>query len=57
MIIRAIRKFIAAYEATRPEFEEFSKWAVINGYTKSPLTTDGRSGLDGARAGSRAWVG
>jgi hypothetical protein len=44
MIIRAIQKFVAAYEATRPEFEEFSKWAIANGYTKSPLTEDGRSG-------------
>lgn len=38
MIARAIQKFVAAYEATRPEFEEFSKWAVNAGHIPRPLT-------------------
>jgi hypothetical protein len=38
MISRAIQKFVAAYEATRPEFEEFSKWAVQSGFIPRPLT-------------------
>ncbi|MCK1542033.1 hypothetical protein IVB12_08630 [Bradyrhizobium sp. 179] len=38
MIARAIQKFVAAYEATRPEFEAFSNWAVNAGHIPRPLT-------------------
>ena len=38
MIARAIQKFVAAYEATRPEFEKFSAWALEKGHIKRPLT-------------------
>jgi hypothetical protein len=36
-IIRAIQKFVAAYEAICKEFNDFSDWCINNGYTKTPL--------------------
>jgi hypothetical protein len=37
-IIRAIQKFVGTYEATHPDFENFSEWSMQKGYTKKPLT-------------------
>lgn len=37
-IIRAIQKYVGAYEETCPHFETFSEWCMANGYTKRPLT-------------------
>jgi len=36
-IIRAIQKFVAAYEASCKEFNDFSDWCINNGYTKTLL--------------------
>lgn len=44
MIARAIQKFVATYEATRPEFEEFSVWAVDHGHTPRLLTVKATKG-------------
>lgn len=43
-IARAIHKFVAVYEASCKEFEEFSVWAVANGHMPKPLTEDARAG-------------
>ncbi len=43
-IARAIHKFVAVYEASCKEFEEFSAWAVANGHMPKPLTEDARPG-------------
>lgn len=37
-IIRAIQKYVSAYEETCPHFETFSEWCMANHYTKKPLT-------------------
>jgi hypothetical protein len=37
-IIRAIQKFVGAYQASHPRFETFSEWCIASGYTKKPLT-------------------
>ncbi len=36
-IIRAIQKFVAAYEAGCNDFNDFSAWCIEHGYTKQPL--------------------
>jgi hypothetical protein len=36
-IIRAIQKYIGAYETNHPRFETFSEWCIGSGYTKKPL--------------------
>lgn len=40
MIIRGIQKYVAAYEETCRQFEEFSEWCMDKGYTKKPLTEE-----------------
>jgi hypothetical protein len=37
-IIRAIQKYVDAYEETCPHFETFSEWCRASGYTKTSLT-------------------
>jgi histidyl-tRNA synthetase len=37
-ISRAISKFVAAYQSSSREFEDFSKWAVAKGHIPRPLT-------------------
>lgn len=36
-IIRAVQKYLGAYEVNHPHFETFSDWCMGNGYTKKPL--------------------
>jgi hypothetical protein len=36
-IIRAIQKYMGAYETMHPKFQTFSDWCTANGYTKKPL--------------------
>jgi hypothetical protein len=36
-IIRAIQKYVGAYETMHPKFQTFSDWCVAKGYTKKPL--------------------
>jgi hypothetical protein len=42
MIARAIHKFLAVYEASHPDFEAFSQWAVAAGHIPRPLSADAR---------------
>jgi hypothetical protein len=35
---RAIQKFVGSFEATHPDFEKFSEWAMQKGYTNKPMT-------------------
>jgi hypothetical protein len=37
-MIRAIQKYVGAYEVTHPQFETFSEWCMARGHTKKPLT-------------------
>jgi hypothetical protein len=37
-ITRAIQKFVGSFEATHPDFEKFSEWAMQKGYTNKPMT-------------------
>jgi hypothetical protein len=36
-IIRAIQKYVGAYETNHPHFTTFSEWCIASGYTKKPL--------------------
>ena len=36
-IIRAIQKYVAAYESMHPKVQTFSDWCIAKGYTKKPL--------------------
>lgn len=36
-IVRAIQKYVGAYETNHPHFETFSEWCIANRYTKKPL--------------------
>lgn len=38
MLVRAVQKYVDAYEESCPKFEEFSRWCMDKGYTKKPLT-------------------
>jgi hypothetical protein len=46
-IIRAIQKYVSAYETTHPHFETFSHWCIASGYTKTPLTQQADDGSKG----------
>lgn len=36
-IIRAIQKYVGAYETMHPKFQTFSDWCIAKGYIKKPL--------------------